>query len=257
VTLGPASSFREQRDALIRRVRERLRSGPVLRGCFVAFADERLVDVWAAGGLDLVVIDLEHSALDPHRTDAILAASVRAGIAPLVRVAASDRQLALRALDSGAVGIMVADTRVVEVAREWRTALDYPPHGTRGVSSTRSNDWGLPALAVDGVEPPLLAPMIETAEAVARVDELLATGVADWWHVGRTDLTHDVAGRADAPAAADAIAAVYRAAERAGVALGDNAGPAAAAPVAGARVLLATDRQLAHFGAAAFAGRHD
>jgi 4-hydroxy-2-oxoheptanedioate aldolase len=242
-------SFRDDRNALIRGIRAGLRGPVPLLGCFVSFSDERLVEVWAAAGMDLVALDLEHGALGTDRTDAIIATAVRAGIAPLVRVSASDRQIALRALDSGAVGVMVADVRSADQVRQWRDAVEFPPAGSRGVSSTRANDWGLPSLAIDDVESPLLVPMIETAAAVEAAVDLFATGAGDWWHIGRTDLTHDLGGTG----VDDAVARIHAAASD--IALGDNAGPATSSAPAGARVVMATDRQFGYFGAHAF-GRH-
>lgn len=252
MTLIPVAPFSERRSALIAAARERVRGGGLLRGCFVGFVDPRIVDVWSSAGIDLIALDLEHGVHATETTDAIIAAAVGAGILPLVRVAAGDTQLALRALDSGAGGVMVADVRSAGQVLEWRRRIDYPPAGLRGVSSTRALDWGLPQLGTDGVESPLLVPMIETLEASRIADELLSAAGADWWHIGRTDLTAGLTSHADAPAVGDIVDALHAAAAATSMPLGENATVADTSGTRRAAVAMVTDRQLAYFAGRAF-----
>ncbi|WP_127817752.1 aldolase/citrate lyase family protein [Microbacterium sp. CPCC 204701] len=253
MTLLPTVSFRDRRGRLIRAVRERIAGGGILRGCFIGFTDPRIIDVWASAGIDLVALDLEHGAHTTESADEIIAAAVDAGVLPLVRVSATDTQLALRALDSGAAGVMVADVRTATQVREWRTRIEYPPAGTRGVSSTRALDWGLPLLTTDGASSPLLVPMLETLEASEGVRELVAAPGADWWHIGRTDLTADLTVYADAPPVGRVVDAIHAEAQAVGMPLGENGSLTDAAGAARARVVMVTDRQLTFAAGSGFA----
>lgn len=253
MTLLSDPPFSARRSRLIAVARERVAAGETLRGCFVGFADPRIIDVWAAAGLDLVALDLEHSSLGLETTDAVIAAAVHAGLVPLVRVASDDRQLALRALDSGAAGVMVADVRTPEQVRSWRRTIDYPPVGVRGVSSTRAMDWGLPRLTTAGVEPALLVPMVETLDAANTAADLLAVPGADWWHIGRADLTADLTAHDGAPDIAAVVDGIHAAAAASGVRLGENSAVTDLSAAARATVVMVTDRQLAYAAGRSFA----
>src|SRR5690606_27542310 len=131
---------------------------------------------------------LEHATLSMAEADNLIETAANCGLATLVRAVPDDRQALLRCLDAGATGVVIPDIRSASEVREWASAISYPASGTRGLSQVRANDWDTAGINDDPKWRPLLVPMIESLEAIAAADELLAMPEVDWFHVGLADL---------------------------------------------------------------------
>jgi len=88
--------------------RERLEKGGVAIG--VGLRQARTVDIAAAMktcGFDWLFLDLEHNSMTLDAAVQIAMAANAVGIAPLLRIPAGRYDMATRALDGGAWGIVV------------------------------------------------------------------------------------------------------------------------------------------------------
>ena len=95
--------------------RERLSKGELALG--IGLRQARTVDIAAAMatcGYDWLFIDLEHGTMPLDTAVQIAVAALSAGIAPLVRVPSQDYALATRALDGGALGIVMPHVDTAE-----------------------------------------------------------------------------------------------------------------------------------------------
>jgi 4-hydroxy-2-oxoheptanedioate aldolase len=205
--------------------KERLAAGGTLRGVFNVIPSAVTTQVIAAAGADFVVIDREHGPIGRETVHAMVAATAGTGCAPLVRVPGVDEGEVKAALDAGAEGIVFPLVRTVGDAERCVALVTYPPAGRRG--------WG-PFVAharhgttlsdyADVVGPQVTCcVLLETAEAVDDVDAILAVPGIDLAVVAPFDLSAalGVPGRFDAPAFADAVARIERAAGTRGVPLG-------------------------------------
>jgi 2-dehydro-3-deoxyglucarate aldolase/4-hydroxy-2-oxoheptanedioate aldolase len=114
------------------------------------------------------------------------------------------------------------------------THLRFPPRGDRGVATyNRACRFGLDPGALDRADEEILViAQIESAAAVAAVDEIAAVEGVDVLFIGPRDLSHDlgVPGDIAAPAFVEALATVLAAGKRHGKACGllVNDGAAAA-----------------------------
>ncbi|HEY5840482.1 MAG TPA: aldolase/citrate lyase family protein, partial [Mycobacterium sp.] len=113
------------------RTKEKLRRGEAVLGTFIFLGDPAIVEIASIAGLDFVVIDTEHAARDITQVESIVRAADARGITPLVRVSSLDDKEILRALETGAQGIMVPQVESAEQVRQMLSAMRYPPHGTR------------------------------------------------------------------------------------------------------------------------------
>jgi 4-hydroxy-2-oxoheptanedioate aldolase len=110
-----------------------------------------------------------------------------AGPAPLVRVADNDFGLIGRALDAGALGVVIPMVNSGDDARRAVDACLYPPDGNRSSGGFRRERIG--ADYVDAANREIAAIcMVETREAVERVDEILATPGLSCIMIGPGDL---------------------------------------------------------------------
>ena len=144
-----------------------------------------------AGGLpyDYVIIDLQHGVATFTELPALAQAMRAAGNAPLVRVPWKDPAHIMRAIDSGACGVVVPMVSSPDEAKAAVSACRFPPVGVRSWGPM----WGY--VRSDGALPPaeqdagvVCIVMIETAEAIENLDAILATDGLDGIYIGPNDL---------------------------------------------------------------------
>lgn len=203
-----------------RRFKDALTGGEVVRGTFITVGGAEVVEICGAVGLDYVLIDTEHTPVGWERISAMCLAGLYSGAFPIVRVHSIDRSLATRALDAGARGVMfpqVSNAREAEVAAR---SCRYPPLGTRGAASTRNQAWGVNMPIADYLtaanEGVVCIVQVETAAAVAEVEEMAAVPGVDCLFVGLSDLSVDLGvpgefRHPDVEAALDRVIAAARA----------------------------------------------
>lgn len=176
---------------------ERLKAGDVAVG--IGLRQARTVDIAVAMktcGFDWLFIDLEHNSMSLDTAVQIAMAAGHAGIAPLVRIPAGRYDLATRALDGGALGIVVPHVDSVEQAHEAVQQLRYPPEGRRSIASPMPQ-LGFGALPLsqamaDVNAQMLIVAMLETAEAVSHAEEIAAVPGIDALHLGANDLSAEL-----------------------------------------------------------------
>ena len=80
----------------------------------------------AAAGFDAVYVDLEHTATSFETTALLCSGAIGAGITPLVRVPSHDHQYLTRALDIGAMGVIVPHVETRARSRVDRRRVPLP-----------------------------------------------------------------------------------------------------------------------------------
>ncbi|RAK28381.1 4-hydroxy-2-oxoheptanedioate aldolase [Actinoplanes lutulentus] len=153
------------------------------------------VGLWAAGpsaasaeilgrsGLDWILVDMQHGSANAADLLPLIQAIELGGSHALVRVPANDASLIMRALDLGAIGVIVPMVSTAAQARAAAEATRYPPAGNRSFGPIR-NFYGLDRAEASTT----CLVMIETAEGLANVDEIAATPGVDGLFVGPVDL---------------------------------------------------------------------
>src|SRR5690242_15773524 len=117
----------------VNNTREKLSRGETVIGCGLqVYRSPEIARTFAAAGFDYVFIDMEHGTFDLETAKDMIAASLDAGITPIVRVGELLYSLVARLLDGGAQGVIlprVEDPRILEEALSW---FRFPPEGKRG-----------------------------------------------------------------------------------------------------------------------------
>src|SRR5882672_11176056 len=150
----------------------------------------------AAGDHDWLFIDMEHGAFSIQEATQLCLAALPTGITPIVRVCAGALDEGTRALDNGALGVVVPHVEDVAQAKRVADAFRYPPLGTRS--------WGGPPAAY-GYRPPgnaeaqaaindavLIVAMIESSAGVANAAQIAAVAGIDALLIGTSDLTAEM-----------------------------------------------------------------
>ncbi len=145
-------------------------------------------EILAETGPDYVCVDQQHGLIDYDSMVPMLQAVRAGGSAPITRVLANDPFLIMKALDAGAWAVIAPLVNSAEDAARAVSACRYPPRGIRSFGPVR-------AAGVIGSRDPedlggevLCIVMVETREALERVDEIAATPGLDGIYIGPSDL---------------------------------------------------------------------
>jgi len=159
---------------------------------WVGVNDAAVAEALARESFDAVTLDLQHGGIDfVGASQAILAVAL-AGKPTIARIPVGDFALASRLADSGAAAIIAPMIDDAATARRFDEHIKFPPLGQRS--------WGpRAAQALSGFVGPaylhganavtLAIAMIETREALASLDAILATPGIDGVFVGPNDLS--------------------------------------------------------------------
>lgn len=200
-------------------LRRRLAAGEFLLGTWVTLLDPAVAELLSGSGFDFLVVDGEHG---PHATadlQATLIATRASGVAVLARVGANEPVRIMHALDAGATGVVVPQARSVADVERAVAWCRYPPAGLRGIAPRRAAEWGRRSteyLAIAN-ETVVCCVQVETAEAMADLDAMLAVPGLDAVLIGPNDLAAALGHTGDL-AHAEVEAAIARVLERAGAA---------------------------------------
>lgn len=173
---------------------------------------------------DFLVVDMEHAPTGIGDALAQLQAIGRGGVEPIVRVPWNDGVWIKKTLDIGARNILVPMVQNADEARAAVAATRYPPQGTRGVGTLhRAGRFGLdPNYLHEANAGMTVIAQVETAEALALLEDIAAVDGVDCIFIGPSDLSASLGflGRADAPEPQAAMAAAAATCAR----LGKSAG---------------------------------
>lgn len=171
----------------------------VVSGITVQLASPEVIEMCGAAGLDFVWIDAEHGSFDLETAVEMFRAADAQGITPLIRVPALEATAIMRALDGGAMGVIVPN---ISTAAQARSAVDFARYkvgsngGLRGACpSTRAarylaDDWD--SFARWSNENTTVWALIETVAGVKNVDEILEVEGLDAIALGPFDLSHEM-----------------------------------------------------------------
>jgi 4-hydroxy-2-oxoheptanedioate aldolase len=173
-------------------IRPALARGETLTGIILFSGSPMIVELAAAAGIDFVIIDMEHSALDLERCAHVIRAADAAGITPFVRVPEVDAALIKKLLNLGAAGIAVPHASLENCEAALR-AVRYAPDGDRGVCAiVRSTGYAPGAWdehARRANREVMVIPLLEDREAISDFESLAAVPGLDVFFVGPTDLS--------------------------------------------------------------------
>lgn len=161
---------------------------PALNG-WLSIASPFSAEIMAAQGYDSVTVDLQHGALDYSDAVPMFQAMRASGVTPMARVPWLDAGAIMKMLDAGAYGIICPMVNSRAEAEQLVSYMHYPPKGTRSFGPTRVNFSAGANYAAEANDEILCLAMIETAEAMANLEEIVTTPGLDGVYIGPADLT--------------------------------------------------------------------
>ncbi len=204
-------------------VKRILRAGGVSLGTMVfEFDSTGLGRLMATAGAEFVVFDMEHTGWSLETLRMLIATTWPAGVVPMVRVPVAQYHFLARALDIGAMGLMVPMVENAEQARLIVQSAKYPPVGRRGAAFAVAHDDYAAGDLVETMrsanDEGLLIAQIETAVGLENVEEIAAVDGIDVLWVGQFDLTNflGIPGQFSHPRLKGALERVVRVARQHG-----------------------------------------
>jgi 4-hydroxy-2-oxoheptanedioate aldolase len=177
-------------------VKARLRAGQPALGCFVTIPAPMVIELCGLAGFDFVVIDSEHGIPDLETVENMIRAADATNIIPITRIAVNQQQVILRYMDAGSYGAQLPQINTAAEVQQVVEAVKYRPLGRRGLAGVRATDYsmGLPfARYIEQAnQETMVIVHIETPEAVANLEEMVAVPGVDVFFIGPTDLSYSL-----------------------------------------------------------------
>ena len=151
----------------------------------------QMVEIAFGLGCRRFVLDIEHGYFDLDPTDKLIALIRALGARVYAKVLGPETIPIQQALDMGCHGVIIPHIGGAAHAREVTAAAKYPPSGRRSFSGTRPARYDAVTQAYytgedRGTE---CLPMVESAEALAEIEAILALPTVDGLFVGPSDLS--------------------------------------------------------------------
>lgn len=163
----------------------------VVLGTWLQIPSPLICEIVSFQNLDWIAVDMEHTDIGYETLTNMFLGLKGTKTVPLVRVRTNNELDIRRALDIGAMGIIVP---LIETASEARKAVKYckyPPKGVRGHAFCRANNWGenfndYAKTANDNIS---VFVMIESRQAVENIEEIVQVEGLDGVFIGPYDMS--------------------------------------------------------------------
>ncbi len=171
---------------------EKLKANELVKICALGHFLPFYVAHAARAGFDAIWLDAEHRAWDPRELQAVMAYCHQHDIDCMMRPSSIDKITLYRHFEDGASGLLVPHVNDVERAVYLRDCVKFPPLGDRGIDGVgQDNDFMFSdagEYTTQANENSFLICQIETPEALANAEQIIATEGVDGVFVGPGDL---------------------------------------------------------------------
>ena len=164
------------------------RGGAVVNG-WLSIPSAFSAEVMAHQGFDSLTVDMQHGVVDYQVAVTMLQGISTTGAVPLARVPWNDPGRLMKILDAGVYGVICPMINTRAEAEALVRACKYPPRGYRSWGPVRASIYAGADYGDHANDDVVIMPMIETAEALKNLDEILSVPGVDAVYVGPSDLS--------------------------------------------------------------------
>jgi 4-hydroxy-2-oxoheptanedioate aldolase len=217
------------KEALMRpnTVKQQWREGKAALGAWLSIPSTYTAEVMAHQGFDWLCIDTQHGMLDYTMAVGMMQAISTTDTIPFVRVPWNEPSIIMKYLDAGAYGIVIPMVNNHAEAERAVAACRYPPQGIRSSGPNRVMLYAGRDYVQNANAEIACVVMIETAEALENLDDIVSTPGIDAVYIGPSDLGFALGlggGAAADPRHAEAVARILETCNRHGVPAGYHCG---------------------------------
>lgn len=179
-------------DQLLK-ARQKLKRRPLV-GVTVNTFDCVFIDIVANFDVDVIWIEMEHSSTSMREAEMLCRIINANGMLSLIRLPSGDRDVALKAAETGADMLMIPMINEPAELERFVSHTRYAPHGDRGFyKPSRAMNYGLGSSIADlrrqANQDLMLWGQVETLSALARLPELCQVDGIDGLFMGPGDLS--------------------------------------------------------------------
>ena len=149
-------------------------------------------EAMAQQGWDSLTVDMQHGLVDYSNAMPMMQVISATEVVPLARVNWNEPGQIMKILDAGCYGIICPMVSNRNEAEKFVQACQYPPKGYRSFGPIRASIYGGGDYAKHADQEILKLAMIETKEALEKLDEILDTPNLDGIYIGPADLSLSV-----------------------------------------------------------------
>ena len=156
---------------------------------WLAIPNSFSAETMAHQGWDTLTVDMQHGVVDYQAMVTMLQAISTTNTVPVVRVPWLEPGILMKTLDAGAYGVICPMVNTREDAQKLVAYTHYAPRGTRSFGPVRALLYGgadYPQHANDTI---VTFAMIETAQALDNLDDILSVEGLDAIYIGPSDLS--------------------------------------------------------------------
>ncbi|MEZ5925038.1 MAG: aldolase/citrate lyase family protein [Hyphomicrobiaceae bacterium] len=213
------------------RIKEIWAKGETVLNGWCAIPSSISAELMAHQAFDSVCIDLQHGAIDYQTSLSMLQAISTTDRVPLARIPWNDPAIVGKMLDAGAYGLICPMVNTREECERFVGACRYAPDGYRSVGPLRASLYAGADYWKHANKTVLTFAMIETKQAVAKLDEIMSVPGLDAIYVGPSDLSVSMGENAGFdpkfPEVLKAIETIAKTAKKHGVVAGIHTGSVA------------------------------
>ena len=184
----------------------------------------------AHAGWDSLTIDMQHGPVGFETAVTLLQAISTTDTLPMARVPWNEPGIIMRMLDAGCYAIICPMVNSRAECEAFVGACRYPPLGYRSHGPNRAVLYGGSDYASKANDVIVTMAMIETADAMQNLDDILTTPGLDAIYVGPADLSRSLGGPPDGdlhkPLVANALDRILAACQQHGIVPGIHTGSA-------------------------------
>ena len=171
------------------KIKKMMRGGePIING-WLQIPSSFSAEVMSNQGWDSITIDMQHGVIDYPSALQMLQAISTTDVTPLARVNWNEPGQIMKILDAGCYGIICPMVSNKYEAERFIQACLYPPKGYRSYGPIRGLIYGGADYGDHANNEILKLAMIETKEAIDKLDEIMTTPGLDGIYIGPADLS--------------------------------------------------------------------
>jgi 4-hydroxy-2-oxoheptanedioate aldolase len=171
------------------RLRTLWKSGSAAVNGWLAIPNSFSAETMAHQGWDTLTIDMQHGMIDYSTMIPMLQAISTTSTVPVVRVPWLEPGILMKTLDAGAYGVICPMVNTREDAQKLVAYTHYAPRGTRSFGPVRATLYAGADYAQHANDTIVTFAMIETAQALDNLDEILSVEGLDAIYIGPSDLS--------------------------------------------------------------------
>lgn len=206
------------------RLKDCLKDGRGAINGWLSIPNTFTAEITAAQDFDSITIDLQHGLIDYQAALTMLQAMNASDATPMVRPPWLEPGIIMKLLDAGALGVICPMVNNRADAEAFVGACNYVPDGYRSSGPTRAGMVYGSDYHNQSNKTIVTLAMIETEEALAKVDEISATPGLTGLYIGPSDLSislgHKPGLDRTEPQMLEAIDKILTAAKGAGIKVG-------------------------------------